>query len=84
MVTNTWQVQQAKQQLSRLVKAAEAGEPQYISRHGEAVVVVIDVAEYRAIRGPRPSFKEWLLSAPKAPDFELSERTIEPERDLGL
>lgn len=79
----TWQVQEAKQQLSRLVRAAETGEPQFISRHGEPVVVVLDIGSYHSA-GEGPSFKDWLLNGPKIDDLEIPERVVEPERDTGL
>lgn len=39
----TWQVQSAKQRFSEVIRAAEAGEPQHITRHGERVAVIIDI-----------------------------------------
>ena len=46
-----WQVQEAKQRFSEVVRAAQAGEPQIVSRHGEEIVVIIDISEYRHLRG---------------------------------
>lgn len=45
---STWQVQAAKQRLSEVLRAAERGEPQFITRHGKPVAVVVDFGDYRA------------------------------------
>lgn len=81
-----WQVQEAKQRLSELLRAVGAGEPQVITRHGEPIAVVVDIEEFRATHGGerKPSFREFLLSAPKVDDFEIPERTVEPDRTEGL
>jgi len=55
-----WQVQEAKQRFSEVIRAAEAGEPQIVTKHGEEVAVVIDIAEYRRLRGGA-SLMEYLL-----------------------
>jgi antitoxin Phd len=47
-----WQLQEAKNRLSELVrKAAEEG-PQLITRHGDDAVVVIAAGEYRRLTAP--------------------------------
>jgi prevent-host-death family protein len=65
-----WQVQEAKQRFSEVIRAAQAGEPQIVTKHGEEVAVVIDIAEYRRLRGDKPTFAEFLLSGPVI-DFDL-------------
>jgi len=47
-----WQVQEAKQRFSEVLRAAES-EPQIVTKHGEEIAVVIDIAEYRRLRGER-------------------------------
>lgn len=80
----TWQVQAAKQRLSEVLRAAERGEPQFITRHGEPVAVIIDIADYRATHEQSPSLAEFLLSGPVADDLELPERVAEADRPLDL
>jgi prevent-host-death family protein len=46
-----WQVQDAKQRLSELLRRAEADGPQFVTRHGEEVAVVLDIAQYRRLTG---------------------------------
>lgn len=46
-----WPVQDAKQRLSELLRAAREDGPQVVTKHGEEVAVVLDVAEYRRLAG---------------------------------
>lgn len=81
----SWQVQSAKQRFSELVRAAETGEPQFITRHGQPVAVVIDISEYRATHeGPRPTFKEFLTSGETWDDLELPPRDLDDSRMAEL
>jgi prevent-host-death family protein len=59
-----WQVQEAKQRFSEIVRQAHDNGPQIVTRHGEEVAVVIDIEEYRRLTGSRPDFKDFLRSAP--------------------
>jgi prevent-host-death family protein len=61
-----WQVQEAKQRFSEVLRAAEAGEPQIVTKHGEEVAVVIDIAEYRRLRGVSLSLMDYLRTDPVA------------------
>ncbi len=44
-----WQLQEAKQKFSELVKRALNEGRQVVTRHGEDVVVVLSVAEYQKL-----------------------------------
>lgn len=59
-----WQVQEAKQRFSEVLRAAEKEGPQTITRHGEDVAVIVDIAEYRKLIRPRRDFKEHLMTFP--------------------
>lgn len=79
-----WQVQDAKQRFSELLRAAEAGEPQIVTKHGEQVAVMIDIVEYRRLRGETVGFMQFLQSGPTI-DGDLDiERSSAPPRDLDL
>jgi prevent-host-death family protein len=59
-----WQLQEAKQRLSEVVRRALEDEPQVISRHGHNAVVVVAADEFEKLgRGPK-DFKAHLCSAP--------------------
>lgn len=79
---STWQLQQAKQHLSEVVRAAEAGEPQVITKHGRKVAVVIEYEGYRAIAPRKRSFKEHLVAGPGFDDLELPGRPPETPREV--
>ena len=57
-----WQLQEAKQKLSRVVDMAATEGPQTITRHGSEVAVLVSIEEYRRLRETaRPTLKEVLL-----------------------
>src|SRR6266511_1002850 len=66
-----WQVQEAKQRFSEIVRQAHDDGPQVVTRHGEEVAVVIDIEEYRRLTGSKPDFKDFLLSAPDLAALEI-------------
>lgn len=66
-----WQLQEAKQRLSEVVRRAQDEGPQIVTRHGENVAVVIDIKEYRRLKGDTPDFKGFLLSGPDLSDLEI-------------
>lgn len=79
-----WQIQEAKQRFSEVLRAAEAGEPQIVTKHGEEVAVVIDIAEYRRLRGESVSLMDYLRVEPYV-DADLDiERSASPPRDIDL
>ena len=60
-----WQLQQAKQQFSEVVRRALEDGPQVVTRHGREAVVVVSAAEFRTRPGKAPrDFKQFLRSAP--------------------
>jgi prevent-host-death family protein len=63
-MTGQWQVQEAKQRFSELIRAVHTDGPQFVTRHGDRVAVVLDIAEYRRLRGEETDFKDFLASAP--------------------
>jgi prevent-host-death family protein len=70
-----WQLQDAKQRFSELIRSVQVDGPQFVTRHGEEVAVVIDIAEYRRLRGGVPDFKEFLRSGPDLDVLEISRST---------
>jgi prevent-host-death family protein len=77
-----WQLQEAKQRFSELIRSVETEGPQFVTKHGEEVAVVIDIAEYRRLRGGGEDFKEFLRAAPDGLEVE---RVAAPARvvDFG-
>lgn len=68
-MSNQWQLQKAKDQLSRVIANALNEGAQIITRHGEPAVVVLSIADYKKLRSKRKSLVEVLRSCP-VPDFQ--------------
>ena len=73
-----WQVQEAKQRFSELVRRTLEEGPQVVTRHGEEVVVVVSAEEYRKSRPPARDFKEFLLTGPDLSQLDLTRETDYP------
>ena len=48
-----WPVQDAKNQLSRLIELARTEGPQSITRHGRPVVVVVAAGAFKKLQSPK-------------------------------
>jgi prevent-host-death family protein len=59
-----WQLQEAKNQLSRVVAEAREHGPQTITVHGEVAAVVLSAEEYRKLVTPRESLVEFFRRSP--------------------
>ena len=74
MQSKTWQLQEAKNRLSELIRMA-AHAPQSITLRGEPVAVVISMQSYKKLIKPQKSLVELLTSAPESlADMELPVR----------
>jgi prevent-host-death family protein len=71
-----WQLQQAKQRFSELVRHARADGPQVVTRHGEEVAVVVSIEEYRRLTDELPSFKDFLLAAPDLDTLDIERSRV--------
>jgi prevent-host-death family protein len=81
-----WQIQEAKQRFSEMIRAVTSEGPQVITRHGEDVAVVIDIGEYRRLTRPAADLAGILLGGPKLDDVTADVfADVEAERkaDLG-
>jgi prevent-host-death family protein len=78
-----WQVQEAKQKLSELIQRAIDEGPQTVTRHGQPVVVVVSIEEYRRLKGDGDGFKSFLLSGPDLDALEIT-RSRDLPREIEL
>ena len=78
-----WQLQEAKQRFSEVVRRAKDEGPQVVTRHGEEVAVVVAADEFRRLTGSKPDFKTFLLSGPDLSALDL-DRSRELARDVHL
>ena len=79
----TWQLQEAKQRFSEVVRRALEQGPQFVTRNGKSAVVILDVGEYRRLTGTTMSFKEFLMTMPPIDDLDL-ERPQDTGREIDL
>ena len=77
-----WQLQDAKNRFSELVRRAQAEGPQTVTVHGKPAAVVLSPAAYAALTNPRPSLTDYLLSGPVWPD-DLVDLINDRARDTG-
>jgi prevent-host-death family protein len=78
-----WQVQEAKQQLSRVIDLARSQGPQMVTRNGKDVAVVVGIDDYRRLRSDGGAFKRFLEEAPDFDALEI-ERALEHARSVEL
>ena len=78
--TSKWQLQDAKNRLSEVVRKAREEGPQVITLRGDDAVVVVDADQYqRLTRRPKRSLSEFLHRSPLAGiDLDLAR-----SRDTG-
>jgi len=78
-----WQVQDAKQRFSELLRAVETDGPQIVTRHGRQIAVIIEFGEYRHLTGGATDFKDYLRTGPDFDDLDLT-RPVEYPREIDL
>jgi prevent-host-death family protein len=66
-VPDHWQIQEAKQRFSEMIRAVRSRGPQVITRHGEDIAVVIDVSEFHRLTRA-VNLTDVLLGGPKVDD----------------
>ena len=64
MSTAKWQLQEAKNHLSEVVRKARSEGPQVITLHGEDAAVVVSAKDYKKIAKPKGSLVEFFRASP--------------------
>lgn len=77
MITKSkkWQLQEAKNKFSEVVRKASEEGPQTVTKHGKDSVVVLSAEEYRKLERPKTSLVEFFQKSP------LSKVEIDLKRD---
>jgi prevent-host-death family protein len=81
-----WQIQDAKQRFSEMIRAVAHEGPQIITRHGEEVAVIVDIAEYHRLTHPVADLAAILLGGPKIDNGQagvFDEIEAERKADVG-
>jgi len=67
-----WQLQEAKQRFSEVVRRALENGPQVVTRHGKATVVVVAAEQFERLGGEGRGFKELLRAGPDLGRLKIS------------
>lgn len=65
-MSNVWQIQDAKNQLSEVVGRALKKGPQVITRHGHKTAVIVSYAEFEKMRKSQGKLSEFFRASPLA------------------
>lgn len=79
VIANQWQLQEAKNKLSQVVKEASQGIPQYITVRGKKTTVVLSVELYESLKNPTSSLSSALL----LPVLDEEDYPFERSHDTG-
>ena len=81
----SWQLQDAKNNFSRLIKLASGGAAQVVTVHGKPAAVIVSAAEYEKLTQPRAGKLSRLLLRPGlgGDAFEIT-RDKDSGRELKL
>ncbi|SDG04203.1 prevent-host-death family protein [Sinosporangium album] len=79
-----WQVQEAKQRFSEVLRRVAAEGPQVVTRHGEKIAVIVDIDEYRRLSHRSPDFSDFLLADPDWGDDVEFPRSKDLPREIAF
>ena len=81
----TWQLQEAKNKLSRVVDNAVNSGPQIITKRGVEVAIVLSFAEYQKLVASRGKLSTFFRESPLAEvGLDLTRDKSEARKDLDL
>lgn len=84
MAVIKWQLQDAKNQLSKVIDNAIKRGPQIVTRHGKEAVVVVSIEEYRKLKKPTENIVNFFGNSPLCGlDLDL-ERQDDGAREVEL
>lgn len=76
---HSWQIQEAKAKLFKVIKCAESEGPQEITLHGQPVAVVMTRSLYDQLTGNALSFVEFMRQSPL---FGLEDISLDRDQSL--
>ena len=80
----SYNVKEAKNNLSTLIRLAEKGQPQIIRRHDKEVAVVVSIEDWKKIRGDEETFLEFLQRSGLREILPYLDRSDEPVREFSF
>jgi prevent-host-death family protein len=86
MITKSkkWQLQEAKNRFSEVVRKASEEGPQTVTKHGKDSVVVLSAEDYRKLEQPKSSLIEFFQKSPLAKVEMDLKRDKSPSRQVDL
>ncbi|MEX2403044.1 MAG: type II toxin-antitoxin system Phd/YefM family antitoxin [Balneolales bacterium] len=82
--TKKWQLQEAKNRFSEVVRKASEEGPQTVTKHGKDSVVVLSAEDYRKLEQPKTSLVEFFQSSPLSGVEVDLKRDKSPARNVEL
>lgn len=79
-----WQLQEAKNKLSRVLEQARSTGPQIITVRGKETAVVLSIEDYRKLAPKTENLADFLMNSPLKGSGIAIEREQDLERDLEL
>jgi len=79
-----WQLQEAKNKLSQVVKEAQTSGPQTITERGREVAVVLSMDDYRRLAQKGKGLADFLMDSPLGNSGVEIERDQDFGRDIDL
>lgn len=80
---HTWQIQQAKQRLSEVIRLAGTEGPQMITNRGEPIVWIISDQEYTELRKDQENIVDFFQRSPHK-EIDFVERRKDGPRSIEL
>jgi prevent-host-death family protein len=86
MITKSkkWQLQEAKNKFSEVVRKASEEGPQTVTKHGKDSVVVLSAEEYRKLERPKTSLVDFFQKSPLSKVEVDLKRDKSPSRHVEL
>lgn len=86
MITKSkkWQLQEAKNRFSEVVRKASEEGPQTVTKHGKDSVVVLSAEDYRKLEQPKTSLVEFFRKSPLSKIEIDLKRDTSPARNVDL
>lgn len=80
-----YNVKEAKNNLSSIIRLAEKGRPQIIKRHDKDVAVIVSIEDWKKASGEHESLLEFLQNSPLDLILDdLDNRSQEPVREFSF
>ncbi|OUS72460.1 hypothetical protein B1748_24895 [Paenibacillus sp. MY03] len=80
-----WQLQEAKNKLSYVVKKARDEGAQIISVRGEPTAIILSIEEYNRLTQMKSSLTDFFQESPFSDDLQLDlERSTAPSREVDI